>query len=539
MTTQETPIIGMRMYCSSCKIEKVQLIDRDGITQEAFKTYQWAQACSECKTGNFLEFLPIYKGDNLEGVVNEMLREAWKEKQMKKGDSTELSLEFQESEYGNLTRDEFEAELIKKYRFKATKDTEELYYYDDSLGIYVKGGEWLIKRESLKFNPGIHTVTVEQIKAHIIWGNYVDRSEFDSKIEWVCCKNIMVNLRTGEVKPHSPEFMATVQIPHEYPCINYPYVPGPPKIMQFLYQVMAYEDVETVLDFMAYCLWREFPYHRWLLLNGSGRNGKGVTTNLITKLLGVKNVSSETLHRLLDNRFASGNLYGKMANIDADLSSQALKQTGLLKKIMGADEIPGEFKFKSAFFFRNYAKLIFSANTLPITPDETDTYFARLLIINFPNQFLGDKANPNLIEELTTVSEMSALLSLVIRRLPRVLKDGISYTASHNIEENYLRYIRSSNPIRYFAETALRVDSGVDVYIAKTNMYEAYSKFCDKNKLGTESSYTFSRELKKHGFYDGQVRIGGKKQPKIWVWRNVKLTNWESPNDDDQEVLDL
>jgi putative DNA primase/helicase len=331
-------------------------------------------------------------------------------------------------------------------------------------------------------------------------------------------------------------YVSYTRIPHTY--LLYSHLSAP-KIMQFFNQVMGPDEIETVLDFIAYCLWREFPYHRWLLLNGSGRNGKGVTTNLISELLGVKNVSSETLHRLLENRFASGNLYGKMANIDADLSSQGLKQTGLLKKITGADEIPGEFKFKPAFFFRNHAKLIFSANTMPITPDETDAFFARLLIINFPSQFLGDKANPNLIEELTTEKEMSALLGLVVRRLPRVLKDGISYTASHTIEDNYLRYIRSSNPIRYFSETALRVDNDVNAYVTKTDMYEAYDKFSDKNKLGTESSYTFSRELKKHGFFDVQIRKGGKKELKIWVWRNVKLIDWESPDNEDQEVLDL
>jgi phage/plasmid-associated DNA primase len=121
---------------------------------------------------------------------------------------------------------------------------------------------------------------------------------------------------------------------------------------------------------------------------------------------------------------------------------------------------------------------------MPITPDETDAFFARLLIINFPHQFLGDKANPNLIAELTIENEMSALLSLVIRRLSRVLKNGISYTASHTIEDNYLRYIRSSDPIRYFAETALRIDNSPNVYVIKTDMYATYGKFCDKNKLG-------------------------------------------------------
>ena len=122
----------------------------------------------------------------------------------------EEQFETLKSEYDNMNRDQFEKELTNKYHFKATKDTEDLYYYEYSLSIYVKGGGWLIKRECLKFNPGINTSTVEQIQEHIIWGNYVDRSDFDRDIEWICCKNVMVNLKTGETATDSPDFMETV-----------------------------------------------------------------------------------------------------------------------------------------------------------------------------------------------------------------------------------------------------------------------------------------------------------------------------------------
>ena len=59
----------------------------------------------------------------------------------------------------------------------------------------------------------------------------------------------MVNVRTGEAKPHSPEFMATVQIPHDYLYYDAPCVAAPARILQFFHQVMAYEDVETVVAF--------------------------------------------------------------------------------------------------------------------------------------------------------------------------------------------------------------------------------------------------------------------------------------------------
>ena len=61
------------------------------------------------------------------------------------------------------------------------KDTKELYYYNDSKGIYIKGGEWLIEQTCVKYDPQIQTKDVTDIKNRIIWANYVDRSDFDSR----------------------------------------------------------------------------------------------------------------------------------------------------------------------------------------------------------------------------------------------------------------------------------------------------------------------------------------------------------------------
>jgi phage/plasmid-associated DNA primase len=62
------------------------------------------------------------------------------------------------------------------------------------------------------------------------------------------------------------------------------------------------------------------------------------------------------------------------------------------------------------FYFVNYSKQIFSANTIPKTPDETDAFFARQIIINFPNQFFGDNIDYYIIDKLTTAEELSSLL---------------------------------------------------------------------------------------------------------------------------------
>jgi P4 family phage/plasmid primase-like protien len=380
--------------------------------------------------------------------------------------------------------------LMDMHNFATIMDTEEIYCYDEILGIFVNNGEAIIKLQVEAICSTISDKEVKEIIGHISRRTPTEREEFDSQVEWFACKNCMVNLKTLETKQHSPDFMATVQIPVKYQDqtstianffnwvedgdVKYYYSPCP-AIMKFMYEVMAPDDVETVLDFIAYCLWRSLSFHRYLLFNGSGRNGKGVMLEVIKRFLGYINVSGESLHRLLENRFATAELYGKLANIDADMSKEALKNTGILKKLTGGDYIAAEKKFQPPFKFVNYAKLIFSANQIPITPDETDAFFSRLIIINFPNQFLGDKADPYLIDKLATEQDLSGLLEVVLRRFTRVLQKGI-YVFNGTIEQNYDKYIQSSNPIRAFVEVSLEKDIGSEE--KKEDVYKAFKMFC-------------------------------------------------------------
>jgi putative DNA primase/helicase len=150
------------------------------------------------------------------------------------------------------------------------------------------------------------------------------------------------------------------------------------------------------------------------------------------------------------------------------------------------------------FYFVNYSKQIFSANRIPKTPDETDAFFARQIIINFPNQFFGDNIDYYIIDKLTTPEELSGLLKVVLRRLPRVLKEGIKRTTADSIADNYQKYITSSDPVRAFYENMLYLDAGVT--IPKDQLYQAYQDFCKKNSLSPESEQSFSRTLTKEPY---------------------------------------
>ena len=79
--------------------------------------------------------------------------------------------------------------------------------------------------------------------------------------------------------------------------------------------------------------------------------------------------------------------------------------------------------------------------------------FSRLIVIDFSKTYT-ENANPDLINELTTTEELSGLFTVLLKRLPRILKFGISYTKS--IEEISHKYKFRINSVKNFADAHLQ-----------------------------------------------------------------------------------
>ena len=475
--------------------------------------------------------------------------------------------------------------MIERFNIKTTRPDKEIFYFDKDKGIYLPNGNIVIEeclerssKNADMFYTSIYEMvaklysdiedtklrdktiserltdegvepgqewSIKEIKeffGHVERQTYFYRDDFNSKIEWLACKDCMVNLLTGETADFSPEYLCTTQIPVKY------YVPEPnvigtndlnrlsgcPRILKFLHDIVEPEDVETILDFFAYCLWRDYKYHNWMLFNGFGQNGKSTLLYLLGIFLGSHNVSAESLQRILKRDFSSAQLYGKLANIDADLSTEALTNTGLLKKLTGGDRLTAEYKYKPLFEFRSYTKLIFSANEIPMSADMTDAFYRRLIIINFTRQFFDDKDDPDLKFKITTEAELSGFLRLLIARLPSVLEKGIRATTNEAIKETRERYLMSANPMKYFVEKALNPIPRNEKLTPKTEMYDGYLRFCRHYRLPVETDQSFSRKLtQEYGFHYEKHRIH-KGQDGVLCWDDVKLSDWVGTNDENQ-----
>src|SRR5208337_5330064 len=102
------------------------------------------------------------------------------------------------------------------------------------------------------------------------------------------------------------------------------------------------------------------------LLYGEGSNEKSVFLALLESFVGKANTSTESLHKLEHDKYRTAKLYGKLVNICSDIPDSKMHKTKIFKKLTsGLDLIDGENKYQDPFVFKNTAKLVFSANSLP------------------------------------------------------------------------------------------------------------------------------------------------------------------------------
>ena len=92
------------------------------------------------------------------------------------------------------------------------------------------------------------------------------------------------------------------------------------------------------------------------------------------------------LQDLADHPFRIAELYGKLANIFADLDPRQLQSSSMFKMLTTGDPLTAERKFGQPFTFRNYAKLLFSANETPTSRDRSYAFYRRWLMIPLPGR---------------------------------------------------------------------------------------------------------------------------------------------------------
>lgn len=139
------------------------------------------------------------------------------------------------------------------------------------------------------------------------------------------------------------------------------------------------------------------------------------------------------------------------------------------------------------------AKWIFLMNDLPMITDFSDGLTRRINIVHWNQQFLGDKADENLVHDITnSKEEMESLLFWCLEGLQRMVKNGWKLTEAETVTKAMNEWKNAADKVRlFFVERNYHYDDDKRKKSDKLNIFEAFNKWADANRFEQMSSTSF------------------------------------------------
>ncbi|EKU50341.1 phage/plasmid primase, P4 family [Staphylococcus massiliensis] len=321
-------------------------------------------------------------------------------------------------------------------------------------------------------------------------------------------KNGIYNIKTDELLEHSPKYIFTASY-------NVAYNPdAKSQVVDDTFMTVADEDLEVVqmiIEMFGYLLTKEMFLGKAFLFLGNGGNGKSLILEMMEALVGPENTSSAPL-QVLSERFSVSALHHKLLNAGDDIPISSIKDAANFKKLVTGQSVEASFKGKDVFYFKNYSKLVFSANNLPRWYENSDGVFDRLIIVPFNVRIRGtEKEDKSLPKKVTTEEAKSHLLNLAIQGLRKLLKNK-RITIPDVVQEQMDDFKKSNDPLYAFvSETEILNKKATDVYenYREWARFEGY-KFVLNRK-------DFYKNMERFNFFKVRGRLPNEKNPQ-WIF---------------------
>ena len=388
--------------------------------------------------------------------------------------------------------------------------TSSFFFYED--GVY-REGEDMAAAARVRERMIPRTVSMQAINDTVgQWKMLIRKpvSEINSNPFILNLRNGLFNVLDDSFRPHTPEYLSTVQIKASY-------VPDAvcPQFIKYLESMLGAEEVALVQEIFGYLLLPVNKAQKSFVFVGAPNAGKSTLLNVVQEiLLGSENVSNIPWQNLAD-RFNKAELFGKLANIFADLPSKSIDDNGMFKALTGEDFITAERKNKDPFSFRPYARFLFSCNEIPRNyGDRSEGFYRRLIIIRFEKSVPKGKRDPNLTEKLA--AERDGILMWALSGLKRLIASGYEFNETEKTVAELERYRIESNSVLSFAKMyCICEEKGAEV---RDDLFLRYKEYCGNAGMKPVSQTNFNREMEA-GFPD--ITRGRDKISKRRIWRGI------------------
>jgi len=351
-------------------------------------------------------------------------------------------------------------------------------------------------------------------RCHITAFNFKDTT---AKIN---CNNVIVDVKTGAIEPHSYSYLYKYCLP-----VDYTKDAKHPEWDKFLKEIFCgdQELIDLMQLIFGYVLIGGDPFlHRAFVLYGTGRNGKSTLLDVLRALVGHGSYSTVSMAKL-DREFSIVTLDGKLANIVEETPTDEINAE-VFKAMVGGGEVQAAHKGFEEFTLRVQARFLFACNEMPVFKDKSIGLSDRLVFIPFEKYFEEGERDTSIKQKL--MAELSGILTWAIEGAKKIAKEK-KLNVPKKCTDTKEIYRRESDSIYAWFNEKIRVDAegeGIEL----SDLYDRYVEWTSeeghkpygKNKFSKRLKALIETECSKSGikiiesfgkFYKGPIQFRGYK----------------------------
>lgn len=370
--------------------------------------------------------------------------------------------------------------------------SQELFYFDNANQVYCKNPEYL-RGYMTKLCPQLKAYQKDEVMNYITDSLYDSTTQFNTNPNTIVFKNGILDISDMTFDVMSPRYLESIQVNCDYN----PQAQSPTADEFFDTATIGDKEVEQLLyEAIGYSMLKTAELQKAFILVGEGRNGKSTYFDLLRAVLGRPNTTSISFKDLSNNFRASG-MYGKLASLAGDISSQPLSDSDMIKAISSGDYVLIEEKYKAAKDVSLFCTMFFGCNKLPKTPDTSFGFYRRFTIIPFianlsavtPVDGMAFKKKLLQPESLEYVAYKS------VEAIRNVMNNTRCFTEPKTVVDMMEKYRRdNSTVLSWFAD--MGIDTATADKMGFNLLWTKYKSWCATSGRPNLSQTNFKNTLK-------------------------------------------
>ena len=317
---------------------------------------------------------------------------------------------------------------------------------------------------------------------------------------------VLINLKNGTMEfattgwnlgDFSPNDFLTYQLPFVYDekatC---------PIFDKYLEEVVPDDDSRKVLQEFSGYIFTSLNLEKMLMLIGTGANGKSVFFNIISAIVGEKNLLNYSLG-LFSHEYNRAKLTNVLLNYSSEKGTELNSET--FKALVSGEPLQAREPYGKSFTISNTVRFIVNANELPKETEQTTAYFRRYLIVPFDVTISEGNRDIDLADKIIT-NELSGVFNWILQGLERIIEHR-SFTHCEKSLEALEDFRLKSDSIALFTEE-FNFEPTEEDKTSLVSLYRKYKEFCQDERFKPLGKNKFSANLEKEGFEKVRMNNG-------------------------------